>query len=47
MSICNIVEQSGTHNFQGCKIQLDSKLKFDMFDNFLRFYDNKEVVQFL
>ncbi len=47
VSICNIVEQSGTHNFQGCKIQLDSKLKFDMFEIFLRFYHDKEVVQFL
>ncbi len=47
VSICNIVEQSGIHNFQGGKILLDSKLIFDMFDNFLRFYHDKEVVQFL
>ena len=47
VNVCNIVEQSGVPNVEGCKIPLSSKLNLSEWEKRLVSYHDKEVVEFL
>ena len=47
VDICNTVERSGKHNYQGCKIPVESGINCDAFECMLTHYENRRIVDFL
>ena len=45
--VCNIVGQSGTYNYQGCRIPVKSDLRLDRWELRWKDYQDREVLEFL